>query len=174
MEKLNLTQQEYAFTNQKKCTTTQNKHKKLKPGLVTSYDIQPGNGEDLFLFRCFVSLSLTYLRHLPTYSLVTHIGQSNLKLEALQQCTPRASDVMTSIVMATQRIQLLPLSVYTNSGKSGKESLYPDGDTDRHQNLTICSLAHCQPSLKISCKSVQEFLHKVAKTQTDRQKTTKT
>jgi len=77
MEKLNLTQQEYAFTNQKKCTTTQNKHKKLKPGLVTSYDIQPGNGEDLFLFRCFVSLSLTYLRHLPTYSLVTHIGQSN-------------------------------------------------------------------------------------------------
>jgi len=33
----------HAFTNQKKCTTTQNKHKKLKTGLVTSYDIQPGN-----------------------------------------------------------------------------------------------------------------------------------
>jgi len=30
------------FTNQMKCTTTQNKHKKLQPGLVTSYDIRPG------------------------------------------------------------------------------------------------------------------------------------
>jgi len=34
---------------------------KLKPGLVTSYDIQPGNTEDLFWFRCFMNLSLTYL-----------------------------------------------------------------------------------------------------------------
>jgi len=34
-----------SFTNQKKCTTTQNKHKKLKPGLVASYNIWPGNGE---------------------------------------------------------------------------------------------------------------------------------
>jgi len=46
MEKLNLTQQKHTFTNQKKCTTTQNKHKKLEPGLVASYDIWPGNGED--------------------------------------------------------------------------------------------------------------------------------
>jgi len=30
MEKLNLTQQKHAFTNQKKCTTTQNKHQKTK------------------------------------------------------------------------------------------------------------------------------------------------
>jgi len=44
MEKQNLTQQKRTFTNQKKCTTTQNKHKKLKPCLVASYDIQPGNG----------------------------------------------------------------------------------------------------------------------------------
>ena len=28
-------QQQHTFTKQKKCTTTQNKHKKLKPGLVT-------------------------------------------------------------------------------------------------------------------------------------------
>jgi len=48
MEKQNLTQQKHTFTNQKKCTTTQNKHKKLKPGLVASYDIRPGNGEGLF------------------------------------------------------------------------------------------------------------------------------
>jgi len=48
MEKQNLTQQNHAFTNQKKCTITQNKHKKLKPGLVTFYDIRPGNRVDLF------------------------------------------------------------------------------------------------------------------------------
>jgi len=44
MEKVKLTQQKHKFTNEKKCTTTQNKHKKTKPGLVASYDIQPGNG----------------------------------------------------------------------------------------------------------------------------------
>ena len=41
---LKLTQQKHAFTNQKKCITTQNKHEKLKPGLVAFYDIRPGNG----------------------------------------------------------------------------------------------------------------------------------
>jgi len=56
MEKLNLTQQKHAFTNEKKCTTTQNKHKRLKPGLVVSYNIQPGNGEGLFLFCHFINL----------------------------------------------------------------------------------------------------------------------
>jgi len=35
MEKQNLTQQKHTFTDQKECTTTQNEHKKLKPGLVT-------------------------------------------------------------------------------------------------------------------------------------------
>jgi len=30
MEKRNLTQQKHTFTNQKKCTTTQNKHKRTK------------------------------------------------------------------------------------------------------------------------------------------------
>jgi len=30
-------------------------------------------------------------------------------------------------------------------------------DPDRHQNLIICSLAHCQLPLKISCKSVRKF-----------------
>ena len=42
-------------------------------------------------------------------------------------------------------------------------------DPDRHQNLTMCSLAHCQPSLKISRKSVQTFLRKVANRQTNKQ-----
>jgi len=40
--------QKNAFANQKKCTTTQNKHEKLKPGLVAFYDIRPGNGAGLF------------------------------------------------------------------------------------------------------------------------------
>jgi len=59
METLNPTQHKHTFTNQNKCTTTQNKHKKLKPGLVASYDIRPGNGEGLFWLWCFQSL--TYL-----------------------------------------------------------------------------------------------------------------
>jgi len=43
--------------------------KKLKPGLVASYDIWPGNGEGLFWFQCFINLSLTdLLSHLHTYS----------------------------------------------------------------------------------------------------------
>ena len=48
-KKLNLPQQKHAFTNQKKGTTTQNKHRKLKPGLVAFCDIWPGNGMGLFL-----------------------------------------------------------------------------------------------------------------------------
>ena len=42
-------------------------------------------------------------------------------------------------------------------------------DPDRRRNLIVCSLSHCQPSLKISCKSVWKFLRKVANRQTDRQ-----
>jgi len=42
-------------------------------------------------------------------------------------------------------------------------------DLVRHKNLIICSLAHCQPSLKISCKSVRKFFRKVASRQTNRQ-----
>jgi len=46
-KKLNVKQQKHAFTNQKKCTTTQNKHKKLKLGLVAFYDTRSGNGAGL-------------------------------------------------------------------------------------------------------------------------------
>jgi len=43
--------------------------KKLKPDLVTSYDMWPGNGEGPFLFRHFINLSLTYLHTYPlTYT----------------------------------------------------------------------------------------------------------
>jgi len=43
-------------------------------------------------------------------------------------------------------------------------------DPDRHQNSIVCSLTHCQPFLKIYCKSVQTFLCKVANRQTDKQR----
>jgi len=55
MEKQNLTQQKHTFTNSNKYTTTQNKHKKLKPGFVVSYNIRNGNGEDLFWFQCSIN-----------------------------------------------------------------------------------------------------------------------
>ena len=42
-------------------------------------------------------------------------------------------------------------------------------DSDRYQNLIVCSLTRCQPSLKISCKSVRKFLRKVANKQTGKQ-----
>jgi len=46
-----------------------------------------------------------------------------------------------------------------------------DRDPDRHQSLIICSLAHCQPSLKISCKSVWTFCAKLlTNRQTDKQR----
>ena len=43
------------------CPIPQGGHKKLKPRLVASYDIGPGNGEGLFLFQHFIHLSITYL-----------------------------------------------------------------------------------------------------------------
>jgi len=66
-----------------KCTTTQNKFLKLKPGLDAAYDIRPGNGEGLFWFWCFINLSLSYLDTYPlTYSPGTHTvwqtGKSSL------------------------------------------------------------------------------------------------
>jgi len=50
-----------------------------------------------------------------------------------------------------------------------KEFLFHIDDPERHKNLTIYSLSHCQSYLKISCKSVWKFLRKVANKQTDRQ-----
>jgi len=42
-------------------------------------------------------------------------------------------------------------------------------DPDHDQSLIICSVAHCQPSLKISCKSIWKFLREVADKQIKRQ-----
>jgi len=66
------------------------------------------------------------------------------------------------------------LCISPNTDESGKQSLYPDGDSDRHQNLIICSLAHCQASMKkISRKSVSTFyLREVANRQTENDENT--
>ena len=87
--KTNLTQQKHALTSQNKCTTTQINTKKLRPGLVASYDIWPGNSKGLFLFRHFINLSLTHLlRHLQPQ---THRGNSRHRSECVfcwyTQCT---------------------------------------------------------------------------------------
>jgi len=48
---------------------------KIKPGLVSSYDICPGDGDGLFLFWHFINLLLTRLNSYPlTYCHSTHIG----------------------------------------------------------------------------------------------------
>jgi len=53
-------------------------HKKLKLGIVTTYDIRPGNGQGLFWFQWFTHLSLTCLDTYPlTYSPGTHTGPTS-------------------------------------------------------------------------------------------------
>ena len=55
MEKQNLTQQERTFTNEQKCTTTQNKHKKLVPCGTSGRLLLSG-------FQLLVTLTLTLER----------------------------------------------------------------------------------------------------------------
>jgi len=81
----------------------------------------------------------------------TVVTKTLFELEALGQCIPPPRHI-------------LPVS---RSGSRGVAIQIRD--SDRHQNLIICSLAHCQPSLKISCKSVGKFLRKVADRQTNKQ-----
>ena len=127
------------------------------------------------------------------------ITATSHELEALAQCIPpprhvlpvsryqshclsSAGDVFMSQLLwrcllvhvlhcsVAHRSRLTPLSVSPNGAwLIRKQSPYPDGDRDCHQNLVIYSMAHCQPSLKISCKSQQKFLRKVAKSQTNKQ-----
>ena len=55
------------------------------------------------------------------------------------------------------------LSILTNPEK---QSPYPDGDPDCHQNLIVCSLAHCQLPWKFYANPFGSFC---AKLLTDRQ-----
>jgi len=70
MENLNLTQQKHAFSNQKKCTIAQNKHKKTKAKFsrLLRYPAWKRRGPILISApHKSVTYLLTYLRQLPTY-----------------------------------------------------------------------------------------------------------
>ena len=60
VEKQNLTQQITHSPIKRNVQQHKINTKKLKPGLVASYNIRPGNGEGLFWFWWFINLSLTY------------------------------------------------------------------------------------------------------------------
>jgi len=60
------------------CPITYGDHKQ-KPGLVSCYDIRPGNGDGLFLFWYFINLSFTYLL---TYTL-THLDPHGAPVTAV-------------------------------------------------------------------------------------------
>jgi len=72
MEKKNLTQQKHTFTNRKKCTTTQNKHKKTKARFshLLQHPAWKLKGSILVLaLHTFVTHWVTYLdTYPPTYS----------------------------------------------------------------------------------------------------------
>ena len=79
--KLNLTQQKHTFTNQKKCTTTQNKHRKTKARFSRLlWHPAPWKWRRPILVLAlhkFVTYLLTYLDTNPlTYSLRTHTGHA--------------------------------------------------------------------------------------------------
>ena len=79
-------------------STTQNTHKKLKPGLVASYNIRPGNGEGRYWFRRFIN-SLPYLLghlRLPTYLQPrTHTGHLTSHSWGKRCAVPFMSDFNT-------------------------------------------------------------------------------
>ena len=62
IEKLNLTQQKHTFTNHKKCTTTQNMHKKTKAGLSCLLRHPAWKRRGPILVLMLHNLSLTYLQ----------------------------------------------------------------------------------------------------------------
>ena len=67
MEKLNLTQEKHTFTKPIKRNVRYYNTKKLKPGLVACYDIQPGKRTGLILVLAIHKSVTHLLRHLPTY-----------------------------------------------------------------------------------------------------------
>jgi len=67
MEKQNLTQQKHAFTNQNKCITTQNKHKKTKATLSCLLRHPAWKRRGSILISALHKFVTYLLRHLPTY-----------------------------------------------------------------------------------------------------------
>ena len=73
-KKLNLTQQKHPFTNHKKCTTAQNKHKKTEASFSRLLRHPAWKTESLFLFRCFINFVTYLLTYLHTYPLTYSPG----------------------------------------------------------------------------------------------------
>jgi len=71
------------------------------------------------------------------------------KLEALRQCIPPPRHVLPTSIAISVR----PLSVSPNSDESGKESLYPDGNLDRDQNLPTFPENFVQIRSEVSAQS---------------------
>ena len=46
------------------------------------------------------------------------------------------------------------VTLHTSAKAEARLAWIPIRDPDRHQNLVVSSVAHCQPFLKMSCKSV--------------------
>jgi len=94
-------------------------------------------------------------------------------VDAVGQCIPPPRHVLPVQPSgeSVRTADLCPLTTFriSQQWRIWKTIPDPDGDPDRHQNLIICSLAHCQPSLKILYKSIRTFLRKVVNRQTDRQ-----
>jgi len=60
----------------------------MKPGLVASYDIRPGNGVGLFWFRRFINLPLTYLlRHSLTTQDPQGASAKNVEKKSMMKLT---------------------------------------------------------------------------------------
>jgi len=89
--------------------------KKLKPGLVASYDFRPGNGEglSLFWFQHFINSLLNYLLwHLPTYLRPgNHTGPVVLKYTLLRWQFVRKENI--NIQHCIQKHESLHLRIYS-------------------------------------------------------------
>jgi len=67
MEEQNLTQQKHAFTNQNKCTTTQNKHKETKARFSRLLQQPAWKWRRPILILLLHKFVTHLLRHLPIY-----------------------------------------------------------------------------------------------------------
>ena len=74
--------------------------------------------------------------------------------------------IMTAIVTITRSTGTLHTSAKGRLTSVAIRIVIWIRDSNRHRNLIVCSLTHCQPSMKISCKSVRKFLQPVANRQT--------
>jgi len=126
--------------------------KKLKPGLIASYDLRPGNGEGLFWFRRLINLSLTYLDTYPlTYSPGTHTGraiQKPLKISAtsfhgsyLVRDTKMTMSNHYTSKHSTKQIKSLAQLIVSSSftGLLRQEALYSISQYTIHYQETLMS-----------------------------------